>query len=90
MNISTINNGTSQHHGPLMYFTDKIHLSRVSAKNTLTESNPHVIKHKRRGNCFKLKTLRQLNANSYVELNPGLENIIGVKDTAWIIEETRI
>lgn len=82
MNISTVNNGRSQHHGPLMYFTDKIHLSRVSAKNTLTESNLHVIKHKRRGNCFKWKTLQQLNANSYAEFNPGLENIIGVKDPA--------
>lgn len=83
MNISTINNGTKPTSWPLfMYFTDKIHLSRVSAKNTLAESNLHVIKYKRRGNCFKLKTLQQLNANSYAEFNPGLENIIGVKDTA--------
>lgn len=42
INVSMINNETNQYHCPLMYLTgkDKNHLSSVSAKNALTESNP--------------------------------------------------
>lgn len=44
-------NGTNQHHGPLMYFTDKDknHFSSVSAKNALAESNPQG--HQANSNC---------------------------------------
>lgn len=42
-----INNGKNQHRRPLAYFTDKDknHLSSVSAKNALIESNPQETAH---------------------------------------------